>query len=86
LNIYFSDHFLKKVKGLPDDVKRGLREKLGLFAENPSHPSLRTKEIKGHNEIFESSVTMSVRMTWEYYKDGVLLRNIGEHDKTLKKP
>ncbi|NLT21418.1 MAG: hypothetical protein GXX82_00060 [Syntrophorhabdus sp.] len=67
-------------------MKRGLREKLGLFAENPSHPSLRTKKIKGRNEIFESSVTMSVRMTWEYYKDGVLLRNIGEHDKTLKKP
>jgi mRNA interferase RelE/StbE len=25
-------------------------------------------------------------MTWQYYKDGILLRNIGEHDKTLKNP
>jgi len=25
-------------------------------------------------------------MTWEYFEDGILLRNIGEHDKTLNKP
>lgn len=86
MNIYFSDHFLKRVKELPDHVKKALKEKLGLFAENPSHPSLRTKKIKGRDEIFEASVTMSVRMTWEYHKDGILLRNIGEHDRTLKKP
>jgi hypothetical protein len=29
---------------------------------------------------------MSIRMTWEYFEDGILLRNIGEHDRTLKRP
>ncbi len=29
---------------------------------------------------------MNIRMTWQYYKDDILLRNIGEHDKTLKNP
>jgi len=25
-------------------------------------------------------------MTWSYYEDKILLRTIGEHDKTLKNP
>ena len=29
---------------------------------------------------------MGIRMTWQYTDDGVLLRNIGEHDKTFKNP
>lgn len=32
------------------------------------------------------TITMGIRMTWEFIDDGILLRNIGEHDKTLKKP
>jgi mRNA-degrading endonuclease RelE of RelBE toxin-antitoxin system len=86
LNIYFSDLFLESVEKLPEDVKKALKKKLGIMADNPRHPSLRTKKIKGHENIFEASITMSMRMTWEYFEDGVLLRNIGEHDKALNKP
>ena len=86
MNIYFSDHFLDIVQRLPDDVKEALKEKLDLLTDNPAHPSLRTKKIKGHDRIFEARIAMSIRMTWEYYEDGILLRNIGDHDKTLKKP
>lgn len=86
MNIYFSDHFLKSVIQLPDDIKKSLKEKLGLMADDPKHPSLRTKKIKGHDKIFEASITMNIRMTWEYHEDGILLRNIGRHDKTLNNP
>lgn len=86
MNIYFSDHFLKSVRQLPDDIKKSLKEKLDLMANDPKYPSLRTKKIKGHDKIFEASITMNVRMTWEYYEDGILLRTIGEHDKTLNNP
>jgi len=86
LNIYFSDLFLQSVKELPEDVKRTLKKKLDIIADNPSHPSLRTKKIKGRENLFEATITMSIRMTWEYFEDGILLRNIGEHDRTLKRP
>ena len=86
MNIYFSDHSLKSVIQLPDDIKKSLKEKLGLMADDPKHPSLRTKKIKGHDKIFEASIIMNIRMTWEYYEDGILLRNIGRHDKTLNNP
>jgi mRNA-degrading endonuclease RelE of RelBE toxin-antitoxin system len=86
VNIYFSDLFLQSVKELPEDVKRTLKKKLDIIADNPGHPSLRTKKIKGRENLFEATITMSIRMTWEYFEDGILLRNIGEHDRTLKRP
>ena len=86
MNIYFSDLFLESVKRLSVDVKRALKKKLDLLADNPKHPSLRTKKIKGSEGIFEASINMDIRMTWEFYEDGILLRNIGKHDKTLGNP
>jgi mRNA-degrading endonuclease RelE of RelBE toxin-antitoxin system len=86
LNIYFSDLFLDSFKHLPIDAKKALKKKLDLLADNPKHPSLRTKKIKGSGDIFEASINMDIRMTWEFYEDGILLRNIGKYDKTLGNP
>lgn len=86
MNIYYSELFAEKVRQLPTEVKRILKKKLELMLENPRHPSLRTKKIQGQDNIFEASVTMDIRITWQYTGDGILLRNIGEHDKTLKNP
>lgn len=86
MNLYYSELFADKVKELPQEVRRVLKKKLELLLENPRHPSLRTKKIRGQDRIFEASITMEIRMTWEYTEDGILLRNIGEHDKTLKNP
>lgn len=84
MNIYYSELFADKVSQLPVEVKRTLKKKLGLMMENPRHPSLRTKKIQGQINLFEASITKDIRMTWQYSKDGILLRNIGEHDQTLK--
>jgi len=86
MKFYYSDLFKEKVQLLHSDVKKALKNKLKLMDQNPKHPSLRTKKIKGSSDIYEASITMNYRMTWQYYQEGILLRNIGEHDKTLKNP
>jgi mRNA-degrading endonuclease YafQ of YafQ-DinJ toxin-antitoxin module len=86
MNLYYSELFSDKVKLLSLEEKGVLKKKLGLLMENPRHPSLRTKKIKGQDRIFEASVTMDIRMTWQYTEDGILLRNTGKYDKTLKNP
>ena len=86
MKIYYSDLFAKKAAAQSEEVKKALKKKLKLFLQNPRHPSLRVKKIKGQNHIFEASITMSIRLTWQYYNDGILLRNLGEHDKTLGRP
>lgn len=86
MRIYYSDRFAEDVKELPNDIKKTMRRKLDIVIDNPQHPSLRTKKIRGQKGIFEASITMEIRITWQYVEEGILLRNIGMHDKTLKNP
>ena len=88
-NLYRSERFVKELKKL---LKKGvltaiqLEKFLLLIESNPQHPSLRTKKIQGTDEIFEASITMGIRVTFQYIKpDTIYLRNVGEHDKTLKR-
>jgi hypothetical protein len=84
MNIYYSELFAHKVKQLSIEERGILKKKLELLMGNPRHPSLRTKKIRCQDGIFEASITMEVRLTWEYTEDGILLHNIGRHYKTLK--
>ena len=79
MKIYYSDIFAEKVAAQDEKVKKVLKKKLMLLIDNPRHPSLRVKKIQGQKNIFEASITMSIRITWQYHDDGLLLRNLGEH-------
>ena len=86
MELFFSERFKKDYKLFSGDKKQVINSKLKILSGNPLHPSLRTKKIKGKEDIFETSINMHIRMTWNYYKGKILLRTIGEHDKTLKNP
>ena len=86
MELFFSERFKKDYKLYSDDLKKIINSKLKMLTENPFHPSLRTKKIKGKEDIFETSISMSIRMTCGYYGKGILLRAVGGHDKTLKNP
>lgn len=86
MKIYYSEQFAENVQQLSGKMKKVIQRKLEILLENPQHPSLRTKKIKGRENVFEASMTMNIRITWQYFGDGILLRNIGKHDKTLKNP
>ena len=81
-----SDRFKVNYLKLNDEIKKKVKTKLKLMAENQMHPSLRTKRVQGTQNIFEASINLNIRMTWQYVENGILIRNIGEHDETLKKP
>ena len=75
--------FDKEFKKLPKDLKELAGKKLELLLDNPSHPGLRTKKVKGYHEeppIMEMSVTMTVRVTFQIYPDFFYLRHIGTHE------
>lgn len=86
IKIHYTEYFIEKVGELSPEIKKVLKNKLSLMIENPRYPSLRAKKIKGLEGIFEVSITMGIRMTWEYTEDGILLRNIDKHDKALRNP
>ena len=74
-------HFVKNYKKLTAQLQKQIDEKLIRLAENPNHPSLRTKRIQGTERLFESSVNMDIRLIWHYEGDKlIILLDVGHHD------
>ena len=79
--IRLTKRFKKHFKNLNAQEKKQLQNKLRLLAENPMHPSLRTKHIQGTKDLFECSVNMDSRIIW--YDEGdklIILLDVGHHD------
>ncbi|NWG03962.1 MAG: hypothetical protein HXY44_14010 [Syntrophaceae bacterium] len=70
---------------LPEVIKERTEKQLTLLLENPGHPSLQLKKIKGHPNIWEGRVTKSYRFTFQISGEIYLLRRVGTHD-ILKTP
>jgi mRNA interferase RelE/StbE len=87
LRLTLTERFRKSALELEPDARKKLKQQLELLAGDPRHPSLRVKKIKGTGSIFEARVDRDVRFTFEYGgKHGIILRVVGPHDPTLKKP
>ena len=57
-----------------------------LLIENPRHPSLGLKKIKGHPSIWEGRVTKSYRFTFQISGEIYILRRIGIHGVLNESP
>ena len=81
LQITYTERFRKHFRKLTENEKALFKKKLCLFAENPLHPSLRTKRIQGTDDLFEFSVNMDIRVIWYYEGESlVALIDVGHHD------
>jgi hypothetical protein len=81
-----SRRFKKSFRKLPIEMKRMFFIKLDIFVINRNHPSLRVKKMLNHDCIYEASINMQYRFTFEDITGGILLRNIGNHDDVLDNP
>jgi len=78
----FTHQFEKSFAKLPDNIAELFEKKLLIFLQDIFHPSFRTKKIEGFKNpyIWEASLTMSYRFTFEIDKeDKIIFRNIGTH-------
>ncbi len=81
LKLTYTDRFKKHYSRLSSSEKKQFQNKLTVFSQNPLHPSLRTKRIRGTDDLFEFSVNMDIRVIWFYENDAlVALVDIGHHD------
>ena len=86
MRLQHTHRFQRAYNDLTDDDAERVKKALRLLVENPHHPSLRVKRIKGTDHIWEASASLSIRLTFEMHGDLIVLRNVGAHDETLKKP
>ena len=90
MKIAITNRFKRSFQKLTEVEKEVFQKQVNLLIKNPHppfHPSLRIKKIRGASGLYECSINRAIRMTWQYYQsEYILLRNIGEHDRTLSNP
>lgn len=87
MKISFTKPFVEDYDGLPLSIQLLVDKSLVLLSENPKHPSLRIKKIRGvQGNIFEGRVSRGYRFTFHIEGDTYLLRRVGPHNHALKKP
>jgi len=80
-DITVTETFKDSFRRLSKEEQALVEKKVERLADNPSHPSLRSKKIRGRDGRFESSVNMDIRLIWRY-EDGriIVILNVGRHD------
>ncbi|MFQ5751318.1 MAG: type II toxin-antitoxin system RelE/ParE family toxin [bacterium] len=57
MTIVQTERFKKDFTALPPNVQKRALKQIALFLNNPRHPSLSVKKMKGHPNIRERRVT-----------------------------
>ena len=85
--VILSLRFKAAYRSLPKEIRIKVQKALRLLAENPAHPSLRSKPIQGIKGVYEISPDRRYRITYERLPgDLLLVRVVGIHDDALKNP
>jgi mRNA-degrading endonuclease RelE of RelBE toxin-antitoxin system len=72
-----SSRFDRAYRKLPRIVQEQFKKKIQLLVDsNFTHPSLRVKKIQGTDAIWEASIDMAHRFTFEKIEGGIRLRVI----------
>ena len=87
MQISESTTFEKNSQRKPQDLQKKLWGKVAILQNDPSHPSLRVKKVRGTStDIWEASIDMAHRITFEYTGDDrIFLRNCNGHE-VFKQP
>lgn len=90
MKIERTTRFRRSFKKLPREIQILFRDKLHQFIDDWRHPTLRAKRVQGTDNVWEASINMSIRFTFEWLEEeGIricLLHNIGDHDHVLRPP
>ena len=86
MEILFTEQFEQAYEKLTSAEKRNVRKALALLGDNPRHPGLRVKKMEGRKNVWEARPSKRLRMTLEMAEGTIIMRNVGEHDKVLKRP
>jgi len=73
-------NFRQAWKYLTPQLRRIVRNKIDLLAENPGHPSLNAHRLRQVREdIWVCYISNSMRLLYEYKEDTLYLWDLGNH-------
>jgi len=86
VEILFTEQFEQAYNRLDKDEKQSIQKALSLLSVNPRYPGLHVKKLEGRGSIWEARPSRRLRMTFEMTGTTITMRNVGEHDRVLKRP
>ncbi len=90
MKVVFTESFQRNYQSLPGTIQKRIDKTIRLLAAKegsaPFHPSIRAKRIQGTKDIWEASLTMKYRLTFQIFNGALYLRVVGDHDDALKRP
>lgn len=81
-----TERFKRAYRKLESDEQGLVKKALIQLATDRSRPGLRVKRIQGTDGIWEMRAGRDIRITFEITDRAYVLRNVGHHDATLRKP
>lgn len=85
MNVHYGVRFLRSFRRITRKdngvIKDKSKKQLQLFLDNPKHSSLRLHKLTGKHDEWSMSIDRSMRLTFQYVPDGILLIDIGTHDQ-----
>lgn len=85
MHLEATETFIRLYRKLPVELQSRVKKSLELLQSDPSHPSLRHRKMAGQFDIYEVSVSMHYRITYQKVGDTAYLRKVGTHD-ILRQP
>lgn len=78
-----TERFAKDYERLTQRLQQRVDKALGLLLENPAHPSLQIKKLKGQENRWEGRVTLHYRFIFTIAEDIYILLRVGTPDLLL---
>ena len=72
--------FAADYTALAPSVRQRVDRALDRLLENPRHPSLQAKKMKGFENRWEARVTLNYRLIFSIEGDAYVLLRVGTHD------
>lgn len=86
MEILLTEQFEQAYEKLTQAERKSVYKAIGLLESNPKHPGLHVRRLQGSQHFWEARASRRLRMTFEMGSEIITMRNVGEHDRTLRKP
>ncbi|MBI4268312.1 hypothetical protein HY627_00575 [Candidatus Uhrbacteria bacterium] len=80
MKLFLTKSFEKDYARLPSDIQDALDRSLMMLIENPRHPSLHLKKMRGARGIWDGRISRACRFTFMLERDLCVLRRTGTYD------
>jgi mRNA-degrading endonuclease RelE of RelBE toxin-antitoxin system len=85
MQLLLTERFRRAYRALSVQDRKRVQKALHLMAADLRHPSLVVKRIQGTTKIWEARASRSLRITFEVDGQTLVLRNVGHHQRALRK-